>query len=90
MLLIDKDFRKEMRDRNLGIQDLADYLVKNNTVYDLAMQLAEYMIKDKEKAPSSKIVVTEEEYKAITSLFRIKGFNEDGTENRRGRPKKED
>ncbi len=29
-------------------------------------------------------------YVLITSLFRIRGFNEDGTENKRGRPKKED
>jgi len=87
MFLLDKDFKKEMRDRNVSIQELADYLVRNNTIYDLAMALSEYIIKDKERPSSSKIVVTEEEYKTITSLFRVKGFTASGEKDMRGRPK---
>jgi len=87
MLFLDKDFKKEMGNRNVGIQELADYLVRNNTVYDLAMTLAEYIIKERER-PSAKIVVTEDEYRAITSLFRVKGFTASGEKDGRGRPPK--
>lgn len=88
MLFLDKDFKKEMGNRNVSIQELADYLVRNNTVYDLAMQLAEYIIRERERQPFSKIVVTEAEFQAITSLFRIKGYTATGEKDGRGRPPK--
>ena len=77
-------------DRNAAIQELADQLVRTKTIYDMATLLAEYIIKDKERPLPMKIAVTEEEYDAITSLFRIKGFTASGEKEKRGRPTKKD
>ena len=82
MLIVDKDFAKNIREKNLSQQELADHLVRNNTVYDLAMRLAEYMMKD--TAPI-RITLSEEEYQAVMNLFRIRGTRENGEQETRGR-----
>ena len=88
MLFLDKDFKKEMGNRNVSIQELADYLVRNNNVYDIAMELAERIVREREYQPAPKIVVTEEEYHSIISLFRVKGFTASGEKSYKGRPPK--
>ena len=70
--------------RNEQIQALADQLVRTKTVFDLATELATYMIRDKER-PTAKIPVTEEEFQQICNLFRVKGVRVDGTAETRGR-----
>ena len=87
MLLIDKDYLKAIKEKNVGLQELAEHLVRNNTVYDLAMRLAEYMLKDTPQ--QQKITVSEEEYGQILSLFKIRGVKDDGSAETRGRKKKE-
>lgn len=87
MITLDKNLLKDLRDRNVNVQELADFIARNYTVYDIAMDLAERIIKDKASPAPSKIVVTEEEYRTLISLFRVKGFKEDGTADKRGRPK---
>ena len=87
MINIDKTILREVSDTNTAIQNLADYLIRNNSIFDLALELSERIIREKSATPVSKIVVTEEEYRSIISLFRVKGFNEDGTKSLRGRPK---
>lgn len=77
--------------RNAQIQALADQLVRTKTVFDLATELATYIIKDREKKDNIKIAVTDEEFtaiqSAIQSLFRVKGIRANGQEERRGRPR---
>ena len=88
MINIDKTILRDIGDTNTAIQTLADYLIRNNSIFDLALELSERIIREKSATPASKIVVTEDEYRMLISLFRVKGFNEDGTVNKRGRPKK--
>lgn len=88
MINIDKNILREIGDTNTAIQTLADYLIRNNSIFDIALELSERIIREKSATPASKIVVTEDEYRMLISLFRVKGFNEDGTVNKRGRPKK--
>ena len=88
MINIDKTILRDVSDTNTAIQNLADYLIRNNSIFDLALELSERIIREKSATPASKIVVTEDEYRMLISLFRVKGFNEDGTVNKRGRPKK--
>ena len=77
--------------RNAQIQALADQLARTKTVFDLATELATYIIKDREKKDNIKIAVTDEEFtaiqSAIQSLFRVKGIRANGQEERRGRPR---
>lgn len=70
--------------RNEQIQALADQLVRTKTVFDLATELATYIIRDKER-PTAKIPVTQEEFDQICSLFRVKGVRVDGSPENRGR-----
>ena len=80
-----------IQERNAQIQELASKLIRENTVYDLATELATYIIKDREKKDNIKIAVTDEEFtaiqSAIQSLFRVKGIRANGQEERRGRPR---
>lgn len=75
---------------NERVQALADQLARTKTVYDLSMELATYIIKEKDSRLSqkSKIVITESDYRTLMNMFRVKGYNEDGTKSLRGRPKK--
>lgn len=82
MLLVDKDTLKLIREKNIDLQNLADHLVRNNTVYDLALRLAEYMLKD--TAPK-KITLSEEEYQTVMGLFRVRGVTDSGEKETRGR-----
>ena len=78
-------FEKDLiQERNAQIQALADQLARTKTVFDLATELATYMIKERER-PISKIPVTESEYQQIINLFRVKGVRPDGTAETRGR-----
>ena len=88
MINIDKNILRDIGDTNTAIQTLADYLIRNNSIFDLALELSERIIREKSATPVSKIVVTEDEYRSIINLFRVKGYNDDGTVNKRGRPKK--
>lgn len=78
---MEKDF---IQNRNVQIQELAQELLKNKTVYDLATELATLMIKEKEK-PNVRISVTQDEYNAINSLFKIRGIRPTGEVETRGR-----
>ena len=88
MINIDKNILREIGDTNTAIQELADFIIRNNSIFDIAQSLAEKIIKEKSVTSPSKIVVTEDEYRSIISLFRVKGYNDDGTLSKRGRPKK--
>lgn len=82
MLLVDKDTLKLIREKNIDLQNLADHLVRNNTVYDLALRLAEYMLKD---TTPKKITLSEEEYQTVMGLFRVRGVTDSGEKETRGR-----
>ena len=88
MLLVAKEFVKPLKEGTQDVKELAEWLMKTQSVYELAMSLAELMCTVEASTPR-KIVVTPEEMNAITSLFRIRGFDEDGTPIRSGRKKKE-
>lgn len=79
-----KDFLKTISDRNVSIQEITDFLIRNYSIFDLATELATYMLKERER-PTAKIPVTEQEFQQICNLFRVKGVRADGTEERRGR-----
>ena len=80
-MTIDREFIRNIREKNVSQQELADYLVRNNAIYDIAMKLAEYMLKD---TPQVKITLSDEEYQAVMNLFRRRGFKDDGSPELRG------
>lgn len=79
---------QEIKARNEQIQALAEHLIKTESIWTIALRLSEFMVKEMDKAQPIKIPVTEEEFQALVSLFRIKGTRADGTEERRGRPRR--
>lgn len=79
-----KDFLKTISDRNVSIQEITDFLIRNYSIYDLATELATYMLKERER-PTAKIPVTEQEYQQIINLFRVKGVRPNGEIETRGR-----
>lgn len=87
MLLVAKEFTKSLKDGTQDVEELANYLMKNNSAWELAYSLADLMVQVESSTPK-KIVVTAEEMNAITSLFRIRGFDEDGKPITTGRKKK--
>lgn len=88
MLIVAKEYQKAMKDGTQDVTELAEYLMKTQSVYELAMSLAELMI-DVESSTPKKIVVTEAEMKTIMSIFRIRGYDENGEKILSGRKKKE-
>lgn len=88
MLLVAKEYQKAMKDGTQDVKELAEYLMKTQSVYELAMSLAELMI-DVESSTPRKIVVSQEELNTILSVFRVRGIAEDGTPIKSGRKKKE-
>lgn len=77
----------EIANFNERVQALADTLMRTESVFTIATRLAEYMIKEKDRIPV-RITVSEDEWVAIQSLFRVRGTRVNGQEERRGRPKK--
>lgn len=88
MLLVAKEFTKSLKDGTQDVEELANYLMKNNSAWELAYSLADLMVQVESSAPR-KIVVTKEEMNAITSLFRIRGYDEDGNRITKGRKRKD-
>lgn len=88
MLILAKEFTKPLREGTQDVKELADWLMKNVNIYDLAMAHAELMCQVEAYNPK-KIVVTQEELNNILSLFRVRGIAEDGTPIRSGRKRKE-
>ena len=88
MLLISKDLTKAIKDGTQDVTELADYLLKNNSSWELAFSLAELMCTVEAMTPK-KIVVSQEELNNILSLFRVRGIAEDGTPIKAGRKRKD-
>lgn len=82
MLLLDKALTDAVRTGQFTKEELIKDLLRNNSVYELADRLADYLIAYEDVKP---IVVTQEEYDRITSLFKIRGLRLDGTPENRGK-----
>ena len=88
MLIVAKEFTKPLKEGTQDVHELAEYLMKNNTAWELAFSLAELMCNVEAMTPK-KIVVTESEMKTIMSIFRIRGYDENGEKILSGRKRKD-
>ena len=88
MLIVAKEFAKSLKEGTQDVQELADFLLKNNSAFELAYSLAELMC-TVESAQPKKIVVSQEELNTIMSIFRVRGIAEDGTPIKSGRKRKD-
>lgn len=82
MFLIDKTLASAVKSGQMDKRELVNDLLRNNNVIELAEKLAEYVIAYEEPKP---IVVSQEEYDRITSLFKIRGLRQDGSIENRGK-----
>ncbi len=86
MIELSKTLRNEIKEGTASIGDIADYLIANYPVKQIADTLAELMMTQ----PVEPIIVSPEQLNNITSMFRVRGYrdiNENIVE-RRGRPRK--
>lgn len=65
-------------------EELVRKLLRDNSVFDLAEGLADFLIANDEVKP---ITVSQEEYDRITGLFKIRGLKPDGSIENRGKKK---
>lgn len=70
MIFFSKEMQSRVKSKTATKEELANYLLTNLTVMELAEELADYILKE---TPATQITVTQEEYDKITSLFRVKG-----------------
>lgn len=84
MFLLDKALASAVRSGQMDRRELVNDLLRNNNVMELAERLADYVIAYEEPKP---IVVSQEEYDRIVSLFKIRGLRADGSVETRGKKK---
>lgn len=70
MIFFSKEMQSRVKSKTATKEELANYLLTNLTVMELAEELADYILKE---TPATQIAVTEEELERITSMFRVKG-----------------
>ena len=88
MINLNKEVIRKVKE-GLPKKELVEYLMHNFNLYEITESLAEfiYEVEVKDQKP---IVVSEDEYNQITSMFRIRGYSSDGKPNLQGRPKRKD
>ena len=80
MIQIEREWFRKAKSGEVTLDQLAEYLLKNFPVYEIARSLAE-TIEYNEPKP---IVISQEEF---SQHFRIRGVRADGELELRGRPK---
>ena len=80
MIELDRTIFRQAKSGEMSIDRLADYLLRNFSVFEIARSLAE-TIQYEEPKP---ITITKEEF---AQHFRIRGIRPDGTEETRGKRK---
>lgn len=80
MIALPRPVYADAKSGTMSLEKLADYLLKNYPVYEIALSLAETI----QYEPVKPIAISREEFEAH---FRIRGVKSDGTEENRGRPR---
>lgn len=73
MINVPTKLLKEVQDGLKTQKEIETYLLENHTISEIITAFAELLIICDDFSNKPQIAVTEEEYKQITSLFRIKG-----------------
>lgn len=76
MITPPKALIKAVLEGNQPISDLEMYLLSNHTMGDIISGYAELLLETDEYLNRPKISISQEEYNAITSLFKIRGLKE--------------
>lgn len=71
MIFFSKEMQSKVKTKTVTKEELSKYLLTNLTVFEIADELSDYILKETPEAQP--IAVTEEEFERITSLFRTKG-----------------
>lgn len=80
MIQLDRETYRKAKSGEMSIEQLANHLLRNYPVYEIAMSLAETI---NYEAPKP-ITITREEFE---QHFRIRGVRADGSSELRGRPR---
>lgn len=91
MIQLPKALIKAISEGNQPLSDLEQYLISNHTIGEILTAFAELIIIAENTVNKPQITVTQEEFDAITSLFKIKGvrtINGVAVAEKRGRKKK--
>jgi hypothetical protein len=91
MIKLPKDLLRAISEGMEPISTLEQYLVSNYSIKEILEAFAELIVVAENTANKPQITVTQEEFDAITSLFKIKGvrtINGVAVAEKRGRKKK--
>ena len=80
MISLEREIYRKAKNGEMTLDQLAEYLLRNFPVYEIARSLAETI----EYEPIKPIVISQEEF---SQHFRIRGTRNTGEEERRGRPR---
>lgn len=86
MITIRQSLLAQVRNGEATLDELANYLLDSYPVKQIALSLAELLVDTPDISP---ITVTEQEMNKIKAMFKVRGLREDGTEERRGRKRKD-
>lgn len=82
----DKTIKARVLENGIPTEELKEYLLKNYSVYDIAMVAAELI--EETYCYTQPIALKEEEYNKLFSMFRIRGIRADGRYETRGNKSK--
>ena len=91
MITIPKSILKAIQDGEIPQKELEQHLLSNYSITEIIQAFSELLITTEGLINKPQIIVSEDEFNTIMSLFRIKGQRTlDGMvcEERRGRPRK--
>ena len=72
MIYLSKEMQSKVKTKACTKEELSRYLLTNLTVFEIADELAEYMLK--ETPVAQPITVTQEDMDRIVSLFKVRGI----------------
>lgn len=71
MLLVAKEFTKSLKDGTQDVEELANYLMKNNSAWELAYSLADLMVQVESSTPRKNMLT----FQGYGTIFYMKFFD---------------
>ena len=86
MITIKQSLLAQVRNGDASLDELSNYLLDNYPVKQIALALSELLVDTPDITP---ITLSSEDYQKLFMYFKQRGIKVDGTEERRGRKRKD-
>lgn len=85
MIVLPKNLNRAVQTGEASIKDVADFMIDNYSVREIASAFAELMITSEGYVNQQPITLSPNDYDRVMALFRKRGTTLDGKEETRGR-----